>query len=353
MIDYSDCAKSAPKGNNPSDFQPIPHNKVSAYFKSEDSANSPQPMWRQNTTMVHYGPGADVNTTICSLTFNMPEDIGPPVLFYYRLTNFYQNHRRYVKSLDTSQLQGVAVSSAMIDKGSCTPLRLDANGKPYYPCGLIANSLFNDTFNSPIRVGSADNKTYAMANKGIAWESDKSLYGPTKYKIDEIAVPPNWVKRWPKGYTEDHPPPNLKDDEEFQVWMRTAGLPAFSKLALRNDNEPMTSGMYQVDIGLSTHDRCRMATHADITADFPVTVYGGTKSIVISTRTVMGGKNPFLGIAYVVVGGICIVLGFLFTATHLIKPRWAHVCMNANASWSRANALFQKTRRPHVPFMEQ
>jgi hypothetical protein len=35
----------------------------------------------------------------------------------------------------------------------------------------------------------------------------------------------------------------------------------------------------------------------------------------------MGGKNPFLGIAYVVVGGICIVLGALFTVTHLIKPR--------------------------------
>ena len=56
--------------------------------------------------------------------------------------------------------------------------------------------------------------------------------------------------------------------------------------------------------------------------DFPVTVYGGTKSIVISTRTVMGGKNPFLGIAYVAVGGICIVLGTIFTVTHLIKPRY-------------------------------
>lgn len=50
-------------------------------------------------------------------------------------------------------------------------------------------------------------------------------------------------------------------------------------------------------------------------------MYGGTKEILISTRTVMGGKNSFLGIAYVVVGGICVLLGALFTVAHLVKPR--------------------------------
>ena len=36
----------------------------------------------------------------------------------------------------------------------------------------------------------------------------------------------------------------------------------------------------------------------------------------------MGGKNPFMGIAYIVVGGICIILGLVFTVAHLIKPRY-------------------------------
>jgi hypothetical protein len=58
-----------------------------------------------------------------------------------------------------------------------------------------------------------------------------------------------------------------------------------------------------------------------MSSGYPVEKYSGTKSILISTRTVMGGKNPFLGIAYLVVGGICILLGAVFLATHLIKPR--------------------------------
>ena len=234
----------------------MPKGLVSSTFRGTTpncNSFSGGPQWKQNFTEILYGQGTEpVNTSICSLQFDIPTDLNPPVLFYYRLTNFYQNHRRYVKSLDTNQLSGDAVPASTIRTGSCDPLRLAPDGRPYYPCGLIANSVFNDTFSNPLQVtprnSDSFNITYNMTDKGIAWSSDAELYGPTKYNFSEIAVPPNWQLKWQNGYSEENPPPVLKDDEALQVWMRTAGLPAFSKLAKRNDNETMKCSTYRVDI---------------------------------------------------------------------------------------------------------
>jgi hypothetical protein len=191
-------------------------------------------------------------TTVCTLLFDIPNDIGPPVLLYYRLTNFYQNHRRYVKSLDTDQLKGSFISNSTISSSACDPLKLAPNGKAYYPCGLIANSLFNDTIPSPVALNSNQGvdgtKTYNMTNNGIAWSSDAQLYLKTAYTRDQVMPPPNWYNRYPDGYTTENDVPDLSTYEEFQVWMRTAGLPTFSKLALRNDHDVMTAGTYQIQI---------------------------------------------------------------------------------------------------------
>ncbi|KAI9754297.1 MAG: hypothetical protein M4579_004761 [Chaenotheca gracillima] len=303
VIDYSECTTNAPFGNDVDSFGDMPTNLVSSTFKSTNNSNQIGAQYKRNWTTVEYAPGVEVNTSVCSLSFRIPDNIGPPVFLYYRLSNFYQNHRRYVKSLDSDQLKGTA--KADTDLSACDPLKTNGSGLPYYPCGLIANSVFNDTFMQPVALGVSSNYTYPMTDEGIAWSSDGELYGPTKYKWNEIAPPPNWMMRYPNGYTPSNPPPSLHEDQAFQVWMRTAGLPLFSKLALRNDNGTMESGNYRIDIR----------------DNFPVIEFGGTKSIVISTRTVMGGRNPFLGIAYVVVGGLCVLLGALFTATHLIKPR--------------------------------
>jgi hypothetical protein len=313
VIDYTNCTEQT------SEFSQIPTDKFSAVFKTALSRNG-YPEWKveknvttTDSSMMKTNP--KFNETVCTIKFDLPNELKPPVLFYYRLTNFYQNHRRYVQSVDLDQLKGSALSYSDIEKSSdCDPLSGDKDSnKPYYPCGLIANSMFNDSFAAPTwqnpkstSNGGTGPVVYNMTNKGIAWDSDKERFGQTKYKASDVLPPPNWVESYEGGVYNDSTLPNLHEMENFMVWMRTAGLPTFSKLALRNDNDNMEKGTYEVVI----YDR------------FPVKAYSGTKSIVISTRTVMGGRNPFLGIAYVVVGGLCILLGMLFTARHLIKPRY-------------------------------
>lgn len=256
IIDYSDCQTQAPFSENgdPSNAAIIPSGKVSSSFPQSNCTIAHEPMWYRHNETIKYGVDTKKTpSTVCTLQFVIPENIGPPVLFYYRLTNFYQNHRRYVKSLDTDQLKGTVVSTDIIKGGSCDPLRLNPDGKPYYPCGLIANSLFNDSFREleALNPRNRSENVYALSNKGIAWSSDKKLYGQTKYNPAEIAVPPNWVEQYPNNYTHEHPPPNLETWEEFQVWMRSAGLPAFSKLAKRNDDDVLKCGTYKMEIVLS------------------------------------------------------------------------------------------------------
>jgi hypothetical protein len=42
----------------------------------------------------------------CQITFTVAKEMTAPVYVYYELQNFYQNHRRYVKSRSDKQLSG-------------------------------------------------------------------------------------------------------------------------------------------------------------------------------------------------------------------------------------------------------
>lgn len=52
-------------------------------------------------------------------------------------------------------------------------------------------------------------------------------------------------------------------------------------------------------------------------SDYPTVQFNGAKRMIITTLSWLGGKNPFLGIAYLVVGSLCIVIGFVFLIIHL------------------------------------
>jgi LEM3 (ligand-effect modulator 3) family / CDC50 family len=90
----------------------------------------------------------DPISSTCSLQFFVTEEIPGPLFLYYKLDNYHQNYRKYVSSYSYDQLQGEPLGYDDL-KRQCGPLtgpdNYDKNStfRPvYYPCGLIADSLF-------------------------------------------------------------------------------------------------------------------------------------------------------------------------------------------------------------------
>lgn len=300
-IYYEKCSSNAPTdawGNVPSEHYFFNFHKNTSF----DVA----PQWRYTAADDSDASGSSENGT-CQLRFTIPYDIPNSVYVNYRIENFYGNHRRYVQSFSEDQLNGKNASLSVIKDTvglNCKPLVTNGEGKHYYPCGLIANAMFNDTFSMEL-VGVGSTESYNLTNQGITWSQDKDRFKKTEYDASQIAPPPNWVERFPQGYNDSNIP-DIHTWEEFQNWMRTPALPKFSRLIRRNDHDDLPAGEYQIDIGLH----------------WPVTEFkGGRKAVYITHGSSIGGKNNFLGIVYLIGGCISIAMAVVILCTHLIAGR--------------------------------
>lgn len=295
-VNYSHCGSLAG-----SLYELIPDKYTSYHFRHKNT--NPGFEWKVVNSTDLDGDTAQT----CHIQFNLPRSLEPPIYLYYKLTNFYQNHRKYVESYDLSQLGGLALSASALTS-NCDPIRENSDGKPYYPCGLIANSLFNDTFSSPVLLNAqsgSNNETYELSETGISWSSDrKTKFKKTSYSASDVVPPPNWAKMYPDGYNLSNLP-DLALWEHLQNWMRTAGLPTFYKLYSKNTTTTLSSGSYEIEIALN----------------YPVSSFGGTKSLVITTNSIFGGRNLSLGIIYFIVAVVCLVCAVGFFLQYLIKPR--------------------------------
>ena len=236
----------------------------------------------------------------CIIELEIKKTMEPKVMIYYQLNGFYQNHRRYVKSKSDEQLHGTYIDLAkMKDSQDCDPAitNRDMNKKKNYygdnldpddvaiPCGLIAKSYFNDDFIEWTIVDKFNENKIIYPNcKDIAWKADKEL----KYK--NVDLKKQWIDM---------------TDEHFIVWMRPAGLPNFRKLWGR------------IEMKLEAGTRVKVK----IIDNFDVSSFNGEKFLILSTVNAFGGKNSFLGISYIVLGGISIILAVVFIIGYNIHKK--------------------------------
>lgn len=96
-------------------------------------------------------------------------------------------------------------------------------------------------------------------------------------------------------------------NEDFIVWMRCSALPTFRKLYRRVDHSSAAQLNYVLPKGNYS---------LNIRYNYDVVSFGGEKSVILSTASLLGGKNDFLGMAYVAVGILCESLGLMFLYLH-------------------------------------
>ena len=242
------------------------------------------------------------NNDECVIQLKINKKMERKIMIYYQLNGFYQNHRRYVKSKSDEQLHGTYIDLAkMKDSQDCDPAitNRDMNkvtsidnhpldpDEVAIPCGLIAKSYFNDNFKKWEIVNNFGEvkESFNPNCKDIAWKADKEL----KYKNVNKTL--QWIDM---------------TDEHFIVWMRPAGLPNFRKLWGRIDDrdfEPNTN------LKVTIEDK------------FDVSSFNGQKYLILSTVNAFGGKNSFLGISYIVLGGISIILAVVFIIGYNIHKK--------------------------------
>ncbi|XP_055331891.1 cell cycle control protein 50A-like isoform X2 [Paramacrobiotus metropolitanus] len=272
---------------------------------------------------------------VCEMHVYLDRHMGGPVFMYYAMENFFQNHRKYVKSRDDNQLMGEwnDPNSGKLPSTDCAPfdkIGSEGNYQAYLPCGAIANSLFNDS----IQLFYSANNTKIpvhLEKTDIAWNSDRrvkfqnpNVTDKTLKEIMEsrkLISPKNWqVPLWNlDNQTNSN---NGLQNEDLIVWMRTAAFPSFRKLYRRINHTDE-----QFKDGLKPGNYTFLINY-----NYPVKGFEGKKFVVLSSVSWIGGRNIFLGVAYMTVGSICIVLALVFFLIHIKFGKKPSEAMNVTSS---------------------
>ena len=214
----------------------------------------------------------------CSITFSIEEKMTKPIMIYYQIDEFSQNHRVYMDSKSNKQLNGEEVSKEDLEKsGECDNMVLNKDIGVYYlnpddvayPCGLMARSYFRDRYLD----WQINGKEINVTVENIAYKSDKKKYEKIGYNEEK-----HWINM---------------TDEHFMIWMRPSPFSNPRKLWGIIEEEDIEAG----SMVTFTIENNNYVTYK--------------KYIILSTRNVFGGKSAFLGMFYIIFGILCLIASII------------------------------------------
>jgi len=226
-------------------------------------------------------------TNPCDFEIYITEDMKKPIMVYYQVDGVIQNHRFYMDNKSDKQLKGEDADLEDLKKDKICENALtteemdyqwnyenghqDANPTLANPCGLISKTYFNDKFFH----WKIDSEEEEVEEEGIAYQSDLDTY-------EEILGK--------EGLLYDI-------DEHFLVWMRPSPFSNPRKLWGRINKDLNQNSRLKVQIELNYR-------------------YSYNKYIILSTRNIFGGKSMFLGICYIIAGGLSLMASVIFITTY-------------------------------------
>ena len=149
-------------------------------------SDSPSDIAQHNCT--GKSTAADATWPECTITFQIDQKMRAPIQVYYGVENMYQNNLIYATSVSYPQLQGEEESKKSLSVACAKGYLTNSAGDIYWPCGLIANTMFTDRF----EVLTPD---VTMSSSSISWPSDVNglFSNPTAFR-------PNFTNATIPGY---------------------------------------------------------------------------------------------------------------------------------------------------------
>ncbi|VDL79757.1 unnamed protein product [Nippostrongylus brasiliensis] len=247
--------------------------------------------------------------TQCHLSFSIPENYSGDVKFYYGLRRFYQNNQKYVESRNDRQLIG-----HLDEVSGCDPLDyVNGTNITYVPCGFIANSMFNDSFQLLLHGEHGGDVTVPFTTRNVVADvvRKKKFRNPVLTGNESLcdafegtARPPWWQTDICKLGAGVQGVGVGFENVDFMVWMQAAALPNFRKRYRNLDREVdgfqdgLPAGTYTLVINY-------------------ITWKGGEKSFIITRESWAGSRSEFLAFAYIAVGVFLLLVSILFLVLYI------------------------------------